>query len=96
MQVQSLDCVEEELAAQASIPAWGISQTEEPGGLQSMGSWRRAQLSTGHSTDAHTHTPHTFQLPYSRDSWHRLLGTTQACLWGTSVKIRTYCEKAKI
>ena len=37
MQVQSLDCVEEELAAQASIPAWRISQTEEPGGLQSMG-----------------------------------------------------------
>ena len=42
-QVQSLvreDPLEEEMATYASILAWGISWTEEPGGLQSMG-WQR-------------------------------------------------------
>ena len=29
---------EEEMATHSSILAWGISWTEEPGGLQSMGS----------------------------------------------------------
>ena len=41
MQVQSLswkDPLEKELATHSSILAWKISQTEEPGGLQSMGS----------------------------------------------------------
>ena len=40
-QVQSLswkDPLEKELATHSSILAWKISQTEEPGGLQSMGS----------------------------------------------------------
>ena len=42
-QVQSLggeDPVEEEMATHFSILAWEISWTEEPGGLQSMGSQR--------------------------------------------------------
>ena len=30
--------LEEEMATHSSILAWGISRTEEPGGLQSMGS----------------------------------------------------------
>ena len=41
--VQSLgweDSLEEEMAAHSSILAWGIPWTEEPGGLQSMGSQR--------------------------------------------------------
>ena len=41
--VQSLaweDPLEEEMATHSSIPAWNISWTEEPGGLQSMGSQR--------------------------------------------------------
>ena len=43
MQVLSLgweDPLEEEMATPSSILAWEIPQTEEPGGLQSMGSQR--------------------------------------------------------
>ena len=39
-QIQSLgweDPLEEEMATCSGILAWGISWTEEPGGLQSMG-----------------------------------------------------------
>ena len=42
-QIQSLgweDPLKKELATQSSILAWKISWTEEPGGLQSMGSQR--------------------------------------------------------
>ena len=41
--VQSLggeDPLEEEMATHSSILAWEIPRTEEPGGLQSMGSLR--------------------------------------------------------
>ena len=41
MQVQSLgweDLLKKEMALLSSIPAWEISRTEEPGGLQSVGS----------------------------------------------------------
>ena len=31
-------CIEKEMTARSSIPAWEIPWTEEPGGLQSMGS----------------------------------------------------------
>ena len=34
------DPLEEEMAAHSNIPAWRIPWTEEPGGLQSMGSQR--------------------------------------------------------
>jgi len=40
MRLQSLgleDPLEEEIATHSSIPAWEISWTEDPGGLQSMG-----------------------------------------------------------
>ena len=43
MLVRSLgqkDPLEEEMATDSSIPAWKILWTEEPGGLQSMGSQR--------------------------------------------------------
>ena len=43
MQIQSLgqeDPLEEEMATHSSIFSWKISWTEEPGGLQSMGSQR--------------------------------------------------------
>ena len=42
-QVQSLggeDPLEEEMATHSSVLAWRIPWTEEPGGLQSMGSQR--------------------------------------------------------
>ena len=43
MQVRSLgwkDTLEEDMAAHSSTSAWEIPWTEEPGGLQSMGSQR--------------------------------------------------------
>ena len=46
-QVQSLgqeDPLEEEMATHSSILAWRIPWTEEPGGLQSMGSQKRLDL----------------------------------------------------
>ena len=48
MQVQSLgqeDPLEKEIAIHSSILAWEIPWTEEPGGLQSMGSQSRTRLS---------------------------------------------------
>ena len=32
------DCLEKEMATHSSILAWKVPRTEEPGGLQSMGS----------------------------------------------------------
>ena len=52
-QVQSLgqeDPLEKGMAAHSSILAWGIPWTEEPGGLQSMGSQSWTRLS-----DTYTH-----------------------------------------
>ena len=55
MHVQTLgreDTLEKEMAARSSIRARKIPATEEPGGLQSMGSQR-----VGHThTHTHTHT----------------------------------------
>ena len=54
MQVQSLgqeDPLELEMATHASILAWRIPWTEEPGGLQSMGSQR-----VGHDRTTNTLT----------------------------------------
>ena len=54
MQVQSLgweDLLKKEMALLSSIPAWEISRTEEPGGLQSVGSQRvRPNLATKQTT----------------------------------------------
>ena len=47
MQIRSLgqeDPLEEEMAAHSSILAWRIPWTEEPGGLQSMGSQSQRRL----------------------------------------------------
>ena len=49
MQVQSLgqeDPLEEEMATHSSIFAWEIPWTEEPGGLQSMGSQKNQTQTT--------------------------------------------------
>ena len=46
MEVQSLDredSLKEEMATLSSPPAWRIPWTEEPGGLQSMGTHRVRQ-----------------------------------------------------
>ena len=58
-QVQSLgreDPLEKEMASQSSILAWRIPWTEEPGGLQSMGSQR-----VKHNWETNTFTFH-FQI----------------------------------
>ena len=47
MRVRSLgweDPLEEGMASHSSIPAWNIQWTEEPAGLQSMGSQSRTRL----------------------------------------------------
>ena len=49
LQVRSLgqeDPLEEEMATHSSLLAWEVWQTEEPGGLQSMGSQKRHKLAT--------------------------------------------------
>ena len=50
------DPLEEEMASHSSVLAWRISQTEEPGWLQSMGLQR-----VGYDR-AHTHTQYTIYL----------------------------------
>ena len=52
MEVRSLareDPLEEEMATHSSVLAWEMTWTDEPGGLQSMGSQRvRYELATEH------------------------------------------------
>ena len=67
MQVWSLgqeDSLEKEMATHSSILAWRIPWTEEPGGLQSMGSQRvRHDWTTNTHTHTHRHThTHTHTL----------------------------------
>ena len=54
MQVRSLgqeDPLEEEMATHSSVLAWEMTWTDEPGGLQSMGSKRvRHELATEHKS----------------------------------------------
>ena len=52
------------MAIHSSTLAWEIPRTEEPGGLQTMGSQSRTRLSNTH-THTHTHThPHTYAHTY--------------------------------
>ena len=56
------DLLEEEMATLSSILAWRIPWTEEPGGLQSMGSQRvRHDRMTNTHTHTHAHT-HIFSV----------------------------------
>ena len=52
------DPLEEGMATQASILAWRIPQTEEPGGLQSMGSQSQTRLSNNNKESATTFKSH--------------------------------------
>ena len=49
------------MATHSSILAWKISWTEEPGGLQSMGSQSRARLSDSHLL---TYLPYKPKIPF--------------------------------
>ena len=64
-QVQSLgqeDPLEEEMATHSNILAWRIPWTEEPGGLQSMGSQSiRHELVT---KDTRITLPHMHSIPH--------------------------------
>ena len=81
--VQSLgreDPLEEGMATHSSIPAWRIPWTEEPGGLQSMGSQR-----AGHTEEL---TLRAFHSPMARCgatvSWMETHATSSiftTCLW---------------
>ena len=57
--IQSLgqkDPMEEEMTTHSSIPVWEMPGTEEPGGLQSMGSRKsHTQTHTHRHTDTHRH-----------------------------------------
>ena len=69
-QIQSLgqeDPLEKEVATHSSFIAWEIPWTEEPGGLQSIGSQSRAWLSNFHLTSISggKTVQHQWQLPQS-------------------------------
>ena len=64
-QVQSLsreDPLEKWMAAHSSILAWKYPWTEEPGGLQSMGSQR---VRHDWATNTHIHTIHIIIIPFT-------------------------------
>ena len=78
--VQSLgleDPLEKEMATHSSILAWEIPQTEEPGGLQSVGS-QRARHDWA--------TEHCLCLPYNPSATHILYKKehTIHCMWKKS------------
>ena len=61
MRVQSLgedDPLEEVIATQSRILAWRITWTEEPGGLQSMGSHRVRSIPYPHYPSSRTFYPY--------------------------------------
>ena len=56
------DTLEKEMAPHSSILAWKIPRTEEPSGLQSMGSQRVRHAWTHTHTHTHTHTTYRYYL----------------------------------
>ena len=61
MRVQSLgedDPLEEGIATHSRVLAWRIPWTEEPGGLQSMGSHRVRSLPKPHYPSSRTFSPY--------------------------------------
>ena len=81
--VQSLvqdDPLEKEMATHSRILTWRVSWTEEPGGLQSLGSQR-----VGHDSDSHTHThTHTDTVTHTAPT-----GTSRSLKW-TLITCYTY------
>ena len=78
--VRTEDLLEKEIATHSSILAWRILWTEEPSGLQSMGSQSVRHNWTCAHTHTHTHT-HTHKIP---QVWliHLLWGPTGQSLAG--------------
>ena len=79
------------MATHSSILAWRMPRTEEPGGLQSMGSQSRTQLSNFHfisSLQIHTHThTHTqlYEIIWSLTELFR--ATHNKTQWRTEVEV---------
>ena len=75
-QVQSLnqeDPLEKEIAAPSSILAWEITWTEEPGGLQSMGSEKESHKKRETQLSDYTTTNESIkllQLPPPKPKYH--------------------------
>ena len=75
------DPLEKEMATHSSILAWKISQTEEPGGLQSMGSQR-----AGHGWETNTHSE-DLKMAYQKECLHAwgfpggISGKDSTCQW---------------
>ena len=81
----SLSCMEKAMAPHSSALAWKIPWMEEPGGLQSMGSWRVGHdWVTSLSLFIFMHWRRNWQptpvfLPGESQGWGSLVG---CCLWG--------------
>ena len=74
------DTLEKEMATDSSILAWNISWTEEPGGLQSMGSQR-----VGHDWVTNTYLLNSITFQGPEGLTHRV-----GEFWGVSVgKVKT-------
>ena len=74
--VQSLggeDPLEESMATHFSILAWRITWTEEPGGLQSMGSQRLKQFSTGATESLSRRVTNLGEIDSFTCSWQLLI-----------------------
>ena len=88
MQVQSLgreDPLEKVMATNSNIFAWRVPRTEEPGGLQSMGSQR---VRHDWSNSTHTH----IYIHYSALKRKPVL--THATIWmGTLYEVKYACHK---
>ena len=84
-QVQSLgleDPLEKEMATHSSILAWEIPWKEEPGGLQSLGSWKSWTWLRGHDLEA---KPQQLQWrevasPWAESSSRQMLKEAYDCL----------------
>ena len=74
------DILEKEMATHSSIHAWQIPRTEEPGGLQSIGSQR-----VGHDRSDLTHTQ-THTMLYVNYS------STKQAEWGEEPTAQSKCE----
>ena len=85
IRVVSSPYLEKEISTHSSTLAWKIPWTEEPGRLQSMGSWRvRHDWATSFSLFTFMHWRRAWQripvfLPGESQGQRRLVG---CCLWG--------------
>ena len=78
MQEARVRSLEEEAATHSSILAWEIARTEEPGGLQSMGSQDSDTTERLTHTHTHTHVCETVSLCCTLETQHYKWTTLQS------------------